>query len=55
MVNINFFNKKGIVSEALPWIVISLAILVILTLSIFIFKDKGIGFIDKLGGIFKGR
>ena len=47
-------NKKGIVSEALPWILISIAIMVILMLSIFMLKDKGIVVIDKIRGIFRG-
>lgn len=48
-----WFNKKGIVSEALPWILISIAILVILMLSIFVFREKGITLIDKLKGVFR--
>jgi hypothetical protein len=46
-------NKKGIASEALPWILISIAILVILMLTIFILKGKGIILIDQLKGIFR--
>jgi len=41
-------NKRGIVSDYLPWILIAVAILVILTIAVFILKDKGIGMIDKL-------
>lgn len=47
--------KKGIVSEALPWIIISLAILAILMISIFVFRGKGESLIDSIGGLFKGR
>ena len=46
-------GKKGIVSEYLPWLLISIAILVILMLAIFMLKDKGIGIIDKLQGLFR--
>lgn len=54
MKRLNFFSeKKGIASEALPWILISIAILVILMLTIFILKGKGISLIDQLKGIFR--
>lgn len=55
MKRLGIFNRKGIVSEALPWIIISLGILAILMISIFVLKGKGEGVIDKLGGLFKGR
>lgn len=48
-----FFNKKGIVSEALPWIIISISILAILMITIFILKGKGITVIDSLKDLFK--
>ena len=53
----SFFSKnhKGIVSEYLPWLLIAVALLVILMISIFMLKDKGIEFIDKILSIFKGR
>ena len=51
----HLFNKKGIVSEALPWIIISLGILAILMISIFVLKGKGESIIDKVGGLFRGR
>lgn len=53
--NFKFMHKKGIVSEALPWIMISIAILVILMVGIFIFKEKGVSLIDKLQGLFRFR
>lgn len=46
-------DRKGIASEALPWILISIAILVILMLTIFVLKDKGFVLIDQLKGIFR--
>lgn len=48
-------NKRGIISEYLPWIIIALAILVIMMFAIFLLKDKGVNIIDSLKGIFKGR
>ena len=55
MERFKFFGRKGIVSEALPWIIISLGILAILMISIFVLKGKGESVVDKLGGLFKGR
>ncbi len=48
-----FVEKKGIISEALPWILIAVAILVILLLTVFVLKEKGISLIDKIKGMFK--
>lgn len=50
-----FFRKKGIVSEYLPWILIAVAILVILMLTVFVLKGKGIEIIDNLKDLFRGR
>ena len=47
-------KKKGIVSEYLPWVLIAIAVLVIVLISIFLLKDKGISLIDKIRGIFRG-
>jgi len=48
-------NRKGIVSEALPWIMISIAILAILMVGIFIMRGEGVSIIDKIKGLFKFR
>ena len=50
-----FRNKKGIISEYLPWIIIAVAILVILMIALFVLKGKGISIIDKIGDLFRGR
>lgn len=50
-----FKQKKAVVSEYLPWLMIAIAILVIISISIFLLKDKGIEFINKALNIFKGR
>jgi hypothetical protein len=47
-------SKRGIVSEYLPWLLIGLAVLAIVMISIFLLKDKGIGFIDQIKNIFRG-
>ena len=48
-------NKRGIASEYLPWILISLAVLLILIISTTILKDKGISALESIKGIFRGR
>ncbi len=47
-------NKRGIVSEFLPWLLIAIAVLVILMITIFILKGQGISLIDKIKGIIGG-
>lgn len=45
-------NRKGVVMDYLPWIILAVLILVILFLSIFVIKDTGIGFLDKIKSLF---
>ncbi len=45
-------EKKGIVSDYLPWLLIAIAILVILMIAIFVLKNQGTSLIDKLKGLF---
>ncbi len=53
MRNVCIKKRRGIVSEALPWIMIAIAILAILMISIFILKGKGVSLIDKFKGLFR--
>ncbi|MDP3965984.1 MAG: hypothetical protein Q8Q04_00450 [archaeon] len=46
-------GKRGIVSEYLPWIIISIAVLVILMIVSFLLKDKGISIIDSIKNLFR--
>ena len=46
-------GKKAIVTEYLPWIIISVEILVIILVVIFSLKTQGISLIDKLKILFK--
>jgi len=48
-------NKKGIISEYLPWILIAVAVLVILMIAIFVLKEKGFSLIDQIKDLFAGR
>jgi hypothetical protein len=45
--------KKGIVTEYLPWLLIALVVLVIVLISIFFLKEKGVSFIDSIKNLFK--
>ncbi len=46
-------NKKGIVSEYLPWIIIAVLVLVIVFFAIVDFKNTGNGFIDQIKNLFR--
>lgn len=46
-------DKKGIVMDYLPWIIIAVLVLVIVFIAIFVIKDTGIGFLDKIKNLFR--
>ena len=48
-------NKKGVVSDYLPWIIIAVAVLVVLLVAAFFLRGQGINLIDKIKGLFTGR
>lgn len=47
------FNKKGIVADYLPWVLIAVAVLAILVGAIILMKDKGISIIDQIKNILR--
>ena len=46
-------NKRGIITDYLPWILIAVAVLVILMLTISLMREKGISLIDKIKDLFR--
>lgn len=46
-------KKRGIISDYLPWLLIAIAVLVILMITIFLLKDKGISLIDSIKNLFR--
>lgn len=48
-------SKKGVITEYLPWIIIAVAVLALVFVGIFILKEKGIGLIDSIKDLIKGR
>ena len=46
-------DKKGIITEYLPWLLISLAVLAIVMLTIFFLKQEGTSLIDKIKDILR--
>lgn len=46
-------NKRGVASEFIPWLLISILLLVIVVITIFFLKEKGISLIDQLKGLFR--
>jgi hypothetical protein len=47
-------ERRGIVSDFLPWLLIGVAILVILMITIFVLKGTGFSLIDKIKGLLGG-
>jgi hypothetical protein len=45
--------KRGIISDYLPWILIAVAVLVILMITIFLLREKGVSVIDQLKNLFR--
>lgn len=45
-------DKRGIVTEYLPWIIIAIAVLAVIMIAIFSLKNQGISLIDKIKGLF---
>lgn len=48
-------EKKGVVADYLPWLLIGLAVLAILMITIFLLKGKGLSLIDSIKNLFGGR
>ncbi len=46
-------RKRGVIADYLPWILIAVAVLVILMITIFILKGRGISLIDNLKNILR--
>ncbi len=46
-------NKRGVVSEYLPWILIALVLLVLVMISIFFLKEQGVSLMDQIKNIFR--
>ncbi|MEK6741723.1 MAG: hypothetical protein AABX68_00885 [Nanoarchaeota archaeon] len=44
---------KAIISDYLPWLLMAVAILVILMITIFVLKGKGVSLIDNIKSIFR--
>ena len=45
-------NRRGIVSEFLPWLIIAIAVLAIVLVSVFLLKDKGNSLVDQIKNLF---
>ena len=48
-------NKKGIVADYLPWLLIGLAVLAIVLIFVFVLREQGISLIDQIKDLFSGR
>ncbi|HLA23441.1 MAG TPA: hypothetical protein VJZ93_02815 [Candidatus Nanoarchaeia archaeon] len=48
-------NRRGIISDYLPWLAIAIGMLVILALAIFILREKGLSVIDSIKNLLSSR
>ncbi len=46
-------NKKAIITEYLPWLLIALAVLAVVMILIFSLKGQGISLIDKIKNLLR--
>ena len=46
-------NRRGIVMDYLPWIIIALLVLVVVLISVFFMKERGVSFIDQIKSLFR--
>lgn len=46
-------QKRGIVADYLPWLLMGIAILVILLISLFLLRNQGVSLIDKIKDLFR--
>lgn len=46
-------KKTGIVTEYLPWLLISLAVLAIVMVIIFLLREQGTSLIDEIKNLFR--
>lgn len=46
-------NKRGIITEYLPWLLIGLAVLAVVMILIFTLKGQGISLIDKIKNLLR--
>jgi len=46
-------EKKGIISEYLPWLIIGISVLVIILVTIFLLRANGITLIDNIKNLFR--
>ena len=47
-------QKKGVIADYLPWIIIGVIILTLVMISIFFLKGQGSSLIDIIKGLFRG-
>ncbi len=46
-------NKRGIIADYLPWLIIGVVVLVIILLAIFVLREKGISLIEQIKNLFR--
>jgi hypothetical protein len=46
-------SRRGVVAEYLPWLLIALVLLVIVLITIFFLKGKGVSLLDQIKNLFR--
>jgi len=48
-------NKRGIINEYLPWLLIAVAVLVMVVIAIVFMKEDGVSLIDQIKNLLRMR
>jgi hypothetical protein len=48
-------KKRGIISDYLPWLLIGIAVLAILSLSVYFLREQGSSLIESIKNLVRGR
>ena len=51
----NFFSKRGIIADYLPWLLIGIAVLVIRMITLIVLQEEGVSLIDRLKNLVRGK
>jgi len=46
-------EKKGIISEYLPWLIIGISVLAVVLVAIFLLRNNGAALIDNIKNLFR--
>lgn len=53
MNSLKAINKRGIINEYLPWLLLAIAVLAIIVIAIVSMKESGVSLIDQIKNLFR--